>query len=146
MSNIAESDYQSLCDYDELQFLKIIQSGIPASDVKSLADSMDIPIPTLCDWLGFSAPVIRKLLREEKTLPVSEGERYLGLARLVGMADKIVADSGNPEGFNAAKWTGRWLNSTVPALQTKPCAFLNSIRGQAILEKLLLSIQSGAYW
>lgn len=69
-----------------------------------------------------------------------------GTARLVAQVELIVAESGQPEGFDAAAWVAQWLESPLPALDgKKPAAFLATADGQALLATLVARMQTGAY-
>lgn len=38
------------------------------------------------------------------------------IARLIDQVQRIVDESGRPEGFNATKWVKRWICEPLPAL------------------------------
>jgi len=65
--------------------------------------------------------------------------------RLVAQVDLMVAESGNPDGFDARRWVGAWLETPVPALGGKPADFMNTTDGRARVSRLLARAQSGAY-
>lgn len=65
---------------------------------------------------------------------------------LVALVRRIVAESGDPEGFDADAWTTRWLSRPVPALGGKrPMEYMGTPEGRALLETLVMRMQSGAY-
>jgi uncharacterized protein (DUF2384 family) len=65
---------------------------------------------------------------------------------LVGQLEMIVAESGNPEGFDASEWISNWLSEPLPALGgEKPINFLDTMEGQDLVSDALARIQSGAY-
>ena len=75
-----------------------------------------------------------------------ESERTLGLARLLGAVERIVAESGAPAGFDAPAWAAQWLQDPVPALGGRaPAEFLSTADGRAMAASLILQMQSGAY-
>jgi uncharacterized protein (DUF2384 family) len=64
------------------------------------------------------------------------------------MAQEIVRDSTATEaqGFDAAKWLGRWIERPQPSLGgRKPADLLDTSTGVEIVARLLGSIQSGAF-
>ena len=70
----------------------------------------------------------------------------LALARLIGQVEQVVAESGSPEGFNAATWTAGWLTEPVAAVGGRmPGDFLDTADGQALVAGLVAQMQSGAY-
>lgn len=76
-----------------------------------------------------------------------ESERLLGVATLMGQAQRIVEESGNPDSFDPATWTAKWLESPLPALGGKaPGEFLDTADGRELVSQLLLRQQSGAYF
>lgn len=62
------------------------------------------------------------------------------------MVQRIVEESGNPEGFDALAWTSAWIRERVPALGgARPMDFLGTEEGMALVEGLLRQEQSDAY-
>ena len=59
------------------------------------------------------------------------------VAALATLVQRLVNESGNPEGFDALKWTTRWLNS--------PVSYMRTPEGRAQIEALIARMQSGAY-
>ena len=82
-------------------------------------------------------------------LSVGNGEksgRARAMDRLVMRVQTMIEESGNPEGFNAAEWVTRWISRPLPALGGRtPDEFLETEDGQALVENLILRMQSGAY-
>ncbi|MFD2452378.1 antitoxin Xre/MbcA/ParS toxin-binding domain-containing protein [Ideonella paludis] len=78
----------------------------------------------------------------------SGGQAALGMARLLGMAQEMLAQSTAPEaeGFDSAKWLGQWLERPQPALGgRKPADLLDTPTGLKVVTRLLGAIHSGAY-
>jgi len=68
------------------------------------------------------------------------------VAALATLVQRLVNESGNPEGFDALKWTTRWLNSPVPVLGGAcPASYMRTPEGRAQIEALIARMQSGAY-
>ena len=68
------------------------------------------------------------------------------LARLVAIVQRMVNESGDPVGFDAQAWVLDWVRHPVPALgMACPAEYLHTEEGRAIVETLLVQIQSGAY-
>jgi len=66
--------------------------------------------------------------------------------RLVNLVQRMVNDSGEPEGFDAKRWLCTWLQEEVPSLGwRKPVIYLDSTDGEELVITTLMSMQSGAY-
>ena len=75
-----------------------------------------------------------------------DSERALGIARLVGLVEGMVKESGDPTGFDAAQWVAQWLEEPMAALGGKrPADLMDTAEGQAIVSNLISRMQSGAY-
>jgi hypothetical protein len=67
-------------------------------------------------------------------------------AGLVHQVEKMVAESGNPEGFDARQWLAEWMERSIPALGGKrPAEYMTTTEGRALISQLLAMTQSGAY-
>ncbi len=126
--------------------IKLIRNGIPARYINVISDSMGITKDTLFKFLNLPKSTIDKKSVANQVLPIEQGERLIGMAKLVGQVESIVSESGNPDGFNAAKWVAQWLEKPSPALGgEKPSAYLDTVSGQEMISDLLAKIQTGAY-
>lgn len=77
---------------------------------------------------------------------VSSGEIADVIARLIRQVEVMVAESGRPEGFDAAAWTSRWLREPVPALGgALPLDLIRTPEGAELVSDILARMQSGAY-
>jgi uncharacterized protein (DUF2384 family) len=58
----------------------------------------------------------------------------------------LLQQSGDPKGFDAAKWVGQWLEQPSPALDGKrPAEYMDTNEGQHLVSGLIAKMQSGAY-
>jgi len=65
---------------------------------------------------------------------------------LTVVVQRIVNESGDPVGFDARSWTLDWIHEPVPALGgARPIAYMVTAEGRALVENLVLRMQSGAY-
>ncbi len=65
---------------------------------------------------------------------------------LAAVVRRIVDESGDPAGFDALAWTLQWVHAPVPALGgATPLDCMRSAEGRALVETLVLRLQSGAY-
>jgi putative toxin-antitoxin system antitoxin component (TIGR02293 family) len=126
--------------------IKLIRDGVPARYINVISDSMGITKDTLFKFLNLPKSTIDKKSVANQVLPIEQGERLIGMAKLVGQVESIISESGNPDGFNAAKWVAQWLEKPSPALGgEKPSAYLDTVSGQEMISDLLAKIQTGAY-
>ena len=126
--------------------IKLIREGVPARYINVISDSMGITKETLFKFLNLPKSTIDKKSVANQMLPIEQGERLIGMAKLVGQVESMIAESGNPDGFDAAKWVARWLEKPSPALGgEKPSVYLDTVSGQEMISDLLAKIQTGAY-
>lgn len=91
------------------------------------------------------------MTRRKKPLLTEQGEhiekaRASGLASLIAQVQIMVEDSGNPEGFDAAKWVGRWIDRPLPALGgQRPAELMDTPDGRALVSNIVACMQSGTY-
>lgn len=91
------------------------------------------------------------MTRRKKPLLTEQGEhiekaRASGIASLIAQVQIMVEDSGNPEGFDAATWVGRWIDRPLPALGgQRPAELMDTPDGRALVSNIVACMQSGAY-
>lgn len=129
-----------------LERIAIIRRGVPATYVTTLVRSLEIPKDRLCRTLGLSRSTVDRKARQRGRLSQSDSERVLAIARLIGQADRMVQTSGDPSGFEAAKWLGAWLYAPHPVLGCRaPSEFMDTAGGCTYVSNLLAQQESGAY-
>lgn len=123
-----------------------IKNGVKADAFARIARSMDRSKEQLGKTLGLSVTTVDRKAKAGETLSPEQGERVVGIARLIGQVQTMVEQSGDPEGFDAARWLGRWLDEPLPALGGKrPGDFMDTAEGRGLVSNLLATAQSGAY-
>lgn len=133
--------FQTTC-YHRMQLIK---QGIPASVLIKLAKSMRTSREHLITALGFPRTAILRKIQRRQNLSITQAERIIGLAKLIGQIEIMVAAS-QVNDFNAAMWLGDWLYRPLPALGNhQPKEFMDTYTGQEMLSTLLFQMQSGAY-
>jgi uncharacterized protein (DUF2384 family) len=131
---------------DPQQKIALIRRGIPALGIGQLCARMGISKETLLGSLRLSRATISRKEREGALLSSDESERVLGVEALIGLVQAMVEQSGNPAGFDAARWTGAWLAQPLPSLGgATPASYLDTFEGQKLVAGLLSMSQSGAY-
>jgi putative toxin-antitoxin system antitoxin component (TIGR02293 family) len=143
---LASKYARKLYSLSAVERIDLVRAGIPAWFIVELVSDMCVPRERLYGALGLARSTIERKVREQRTLSLDEGERAVGIAQLVGQAQSIVQESGNPEGFDATRWVGEWLNEPHPALGNKtPAEYFDTAEGRQLVSNLLARQQSGAY-
>ena len=123
-----------------------IKAGVPARSLKQFVGELKLDQRTLFTALNLKTATVNKKAAGNEALSADEGERVLGLAKLVGQLESMLDESGNPEGFNATAWLSRWLSEPLPAFGGgRPIDLLDTMEGQALISRSLAQIQSGAF-
>lgn len=126
--------------------IAMIRQGVPAIEAKRLVQALGVEQKAFYQALGLKTATVNRKITQSEQLASDESERLLGVARLIGQVEAIVAESGDPKGFDAPEWLSRWLREPLPALGgTPPMALLDTMEGQAMVVEALARIQSGAY-
>lgn len=126
--------------------MELVRAGLPAQAVVSLAEALDMSRERLTRELDIPRTTVTRKLKTGGRLGVAESERVLGVARLIGQVQQIVEESGDPEGFDAARWVAEWLERPLPALDGRPpIEFMDTAEGRDVVFGLVARMQSGAY-
>ena len=126
--------------------VEVVKRGVAAETVVRIARLTGQPKERVMSLLGLPRSTVDRKARTAQALPLDQGERVLGLLRLVGQVQVMVDESGDPEGFDAAKWVSSWLERPVPALGNRPPAeFMDTSEGQQVVANLLASARSGVF-
>lgn len=146
MTGTGHGVYVVLLDFGREDRIEMVKEGLPARLLSVYAEDMKVPRETLYSWLGIPRATANRKVRADDLLSQDESERVLGFGRLVGQVEKMVRESGYPEGFDAAKWTADWLSEPNAALGGKaPGDYMDTSDGRALVSGLLAQMQSGAY-
>ncbi len=139
-------DYQVFDRFSRTERIGIVKQGLPANVLVTLATDMDVPRELVFSWLGIPRATANRKVRLDTVLSQDESERALGITRIVGQVGRIVRESGNPEGFDAARWTAAWLERpSRPLGGRRPGEFMDTADGRALVSGLVAQMQSGAY-
>jgi putative toxin-antitoxin system antitoxin component (TIGR02293 family) len=129
-----------------LERVQLIRQGVPASRLEKIVRRMHIPKERLYATLRLPRSTVDRKIRNNETLSAEHSERVIGLERLIGQVEAMVAQSGDPRGFDPSRWIGEWLERPLPALGgAKPADFMDTMQGQELVARLLAQAQSGAY-
>ena len=124
----------------------LVKEGVPSEALGLLAADMGITKEQLYATLGVPRATMERKVRQRRRLNQDEGERVVGVARLVGQVEQMVRESGDLEGFDAPRWVAVWLGRPVPALGgARPGDLMDTAEGREIVSSLVAQMQSGAY-
>lgn len=144
--DVSGPGYQVYADASPVERIDWVRQGVPARLLVQLAEDMQVPRERLFGWLGIARATAQRKLRHDDRLGRDESERALGVARLVGQVERMVRESGDPSGFDAAQWTARWLQQANAALGGRtPGEFMDTADGRELVAGLIAQMQSGAY-
>ena len=124
------------------------RAGVDAGFLKRFAKRLGIDYTRMFEIVGVPKATAEKKVANNEAIAGAPGQAALGLVRLLGMADEIVAQSTatEAENFDTAKWLGRWLELPQPALGgRKPADVMDTPTGVAAVAQILGAIESGAY-
>jgi putative toxin-antitoxin system antitoxin component (TIGR02293 family) len=122
--------------------------GVDGRFLKDLSKRMDIPATRIFDMLGVPKATAEKKSAAGEVLTGSGGQAAIGVAKLIAMAQEIVANSTakGAHDFDAARWLGQWLERPQPSLGgRRPAELIDTPTGVEVVARLLGSIESGAY-
>ena len=126
--------------------VEVAKRGVPAVSISHLAKATGEPKEHVIALLGLSRATVDRKARANQALSVVESERVMGLAKLVGQVQAMVNESGDPVGFDAAKWVAGWLERPMPALAGRtPGEYMDTAEGQQIVAGLLERARSGTF-
>jgi putative toxin-antitoxin system antitoxin component (TIGR02293 family) len=131
-----------------IQLVEIERAGVQGTLLKDLSKRMEIPSSRIFAMLGVPKATAEKKAAAGEMVAGRGGQAALGMVRLLGIADRIVANSTAKEArdFDSAKWLGQWIERAQPSLGgRKPADLLDTPTGVEVVARLLGSIESGAY-
>lgn len=131
-----------------LELVEIERGGVLGSFVKDLSRRMAIPSSRIFAILGIPKATAEKKAAAGERIEGQGGQAAIGMVKLVGIAQEIVANSTASEAktFDTTKWLGQWIEHPQPALGgRKPADLLDTPTGVELVARLLGSLESGAY-
>lgn len=124
----------------------LVKAGVPSLFTLVLIESMGVPKERFYRILNLSRSTLERKLQTSADMSTAESERVIGLSKLIGQVQAMVAESGVSDGFDAAKWFSAWIAEPSPALGgRKPEELLETADGREAVSKLLAQMQSGAF-
>ncbi|HEX8012800.1 MAG TPA: antitoxin Xre/MbcA/ParS toxin-binding domain-containing protein [Casimicrobiaceae bacterium] len=131
-----------------IEIVEIEREGVRGSFIKDLSRRLEIPASRMFGILGVPKATAEKKAATGEKVSGSGGQAAIGVAKLLAIAEEIVANSTAPDAknFDAARWLGQWIERPQPALGgRKPADLIDTPTGLNVVARLLGSIESGAY-
>jgi len=131
-----------------MERVEIERRGVSGAFIKEFSRRLGVPAVRVFRILGVPRATAEKKAAAGELVTGSGGRAAVGMIRLFGIAQDIVANSTAEEAkdFDAAKWLGVWLERSQPALGgRKPADLIDTPTGLEMVARLLGSIESGSY-
>jgi putative toxin-antitoxin system antitoxin component (TIGR02293 family) len=131
-----------------VEVIELEREGVPGTLVKELSARIHVSRQRMYEIIGAPKATVERKASTNALVTGTAGQAALGVVRLLAQARGMLARSTAPEakGFDVERWLGRWIETPQPALGgKKPADFLDTPTGQAIVERTLGAIESGAY-
>lgn len=139
-------DYLKVYRAEPTERIQIVKKGIGAWVAKSLVADLAFEQGSFFIALNLSTATVNRKVARKESLAADEGERVVGVAKLVGQLQAIVEESGDSADFDSRAWVSGWLREPLPALAgARPLDLLDTMEGQGLVSNALARVQSGAY-
>lgn len=146
IANGSSGNYHAFYDMQPVERVGLIKTGAPSSMLGVISKDMGLARDKFVRLIGLPPATASRKMAKNADLSVDESERLVGLTKLIGQVEMIVRESGDPDGFNPAKWFSHWIEQPIAALDgRKPGEFLDTSDGREAVSALLSQMQSGAY-
>ena len=143
---LKSANYYQIYKMAPLERIEVLKHGILASLAKTIVADLEMPAASVYQSLDVPISTINRKAKAHAFLSQDEGERVLGLVKLVGQVEAMLEGAEGFESFDARAWTSRWLSEPQPALGgRRPLELLDTMEGQALVSDTLSRIESGAY-
>jgi putative toxin-antitoxin system antitoxin component (TIGR02293 family) len=140
---------RALADVDtapSLDRIEMVRAGVPAQVLEPLADRLGVSLAWLYETTGVARSTGDRKRRAGERLNQDQSERVMGLLQLVGRVRRMVEESGDPEGFDAARWVSGWLDTPLGSLGgQRPADLMDTADGRALVMSLVGQMQAGSY-
>ncbi|MDG4550505.1 MAG: DUF2384 domain-containing protein [Candidatus Contendobacter sp.] len=128
------------------EVIAIVRQGVPAERLIEIGACLHRSKEWLFRTLKLPRSTMDHKIRQHERLSPEHSERVVGLERLIGQVQAMVANTEAASDFNACRWVGQWLDRPVPALgDAKPADFMDTLQGQALVSRLLAQSQAGVF-
>jgi len=142
----SQRDYGVVWLAPAIDRIRAVEAGVPSEFLTALATEMDVPQNTLYGWVGIAPVIVKRKLNSRKPLNLNDGERALGIARLVGQVETLIRASGDKNEFDAKRWIAQWLGQPNPALGGQPPGrYMNTAAGCSMVSDLISLAAGGGF-
>lgn len=129
-----------------LDRVEMVRSGVPAAALPILADRLGVSLEWLYATTGVARSTGDRKRRTGERLSQDQSERVVGLLGLVVRVRRMVEESGDPAGFDAARWVAGWLDAPLGALGgRRPADLMDTADGRALVMRVIGQMQAGTY-
>jgi len=136
----------SLYAYPTVERIALVKEGVPSAFLVVMSGSMGVTRDRLFQTVNIPRATADRKIRDGRPLSTEEGERVVGVARLIGQVDAIVRESGRANGFDAAHWLADFIEQPNAALDGRPPReMLDTAEGRDLVSGLIAQMQTGAY-
>lgn len=143
-----QSFVRKISEATPMQLVETERSGVSGILLKDLARQINISVLRLYDIVGVPKATAEKKAAEDGVIGGAGGQAAIGIAKLLGIAQAIVANSTAraAKDFDAARWLGEWIELPQPSLGgRKPADLLDTPTGVNVVARVLGAIESGAF-
>lgn len=141
-----EPDYVTVYRSTPMERIRLVKRGVSAVYARQVMAALWDKREAGYEALNLAPATMNRKVARQQALSPDEGERVLGVAKLIGQVETIMAESGSSPDFDAAAWLSEWLNEPVAALGgCRPADLVDTLEGQALVSDTLARMQSGAY-
>jgi len=142
-----QSRFVRVYEFGPMEMVVVIRKGLSSKELVRTSRALHLPKEHIYKMLRLPPSTTKRKLTQNEAFSPDQSERILGLQKLIGQVEVMVAESGDPNvAFDAGAWVARWLDEPSPALgNQKPGDFMDTVAGQAMVANLLAKMQSGAY-
>lgn len=142
----ATARFAALADLSPRERIVRLREGLPAAYLVALADDMGWTKEHAIKVLNLSRSTLNSKLRAGRPLDTADSERLLALMDMIEQVRRMVERSGDPTGFDAARWLAVWIDAPNAALGgLPPSDYLDTHEGAQVVRRLLAQMESGAY-
>lgn len=131
-----------------LSLVELERQGVPARLFNDLRDEMGLSSARMGEIFKFPRSTLASKIKSRAPLKGREGLATIKMVKLLAQAQRIVdnSTSDQAEGFDTARWLGKWLEQPQPALNgLRPSDLLDTETGTQMVHQLLGAMESGAY-
>jgi len=121
-------------------------AGVHAVALETIAEDLGVPSHRVAGWLGLSRRAVARKVRMRRSFDVSDSERVLALARIIGQLVSASPSVDPRASILMLRWLGSWLERPLPALGgLPPCVLMDTAEGRQLVSLTLAQMVDGSY-